>query len=365
MITACHDKKKQFIYFLAFNKDVKKNYGTNLIVQQFFGMFMKKMIHTLRNRLVTGVQLIVPVIFTIMALSIELAIPKVKDEPSLTLDLQPFGNGLTELYYSGDEPTNFTKDLTRLYANHMQSRGDFPHRITNGPVDNYFVNTTISVGISTFNKKYIIGLDTNRNTTQAVTDVTAYFNGQPFHSVPISIAYTMDALLKQAMGNISHSITTRNHPLPVSLSDNGQETFFSTLGTAFVVSFTVIFGMSFLIASYVIFLIKERASGAKHLQKVSGVGSGAFWFSNFFWDMINYLIPVFLILIVFAAFNSDAFVKDHRLGLLFGMFLLFGWGSLPFVYVIQFVFKTPPAGMVAVSMLNIFSGKIYIIMIEC
>jgi ATP-binding cassette subfamily A (ABC1) protein 3 len=77
------------------------------------------------------------------------------------------------------------------------------------------------------------------------------------------------------------------------------------------------------------------------------------------------LIPVFLILIVFAAFNSDAFVKDHRLGLLFGMFLLFGWGSLPFVYVIQFVFKTAPAGMVAVSMLNILSGKIYIIMIEC
>jgi hypothetical protein len=52
---------------------------------------------------------------------------------------------------------------------------------------------------------------------------------------------------------------------------------------------------------------------------------------------VFYLIPVFLILIVFAAFNSDAFVKNHRLGLLFGMFLLFGWGSLPFVYVIQFV----------------------------
>jgi hypothetical protein len=55
------------------------------------------------------------------------------------------------------------------------------------------------------------------------------------------------------MGNISHSITTRNHPLP----DNGQETFSSTVGTGFVVSFTVIFGMLFLIASYVIFLIKE------------------------------------------------------------------------------------------------------------
>jgi hypothetical protein len=61
---------------------------------------MKKMIHTLRNRLVTGVQLIVPVIFTIMALSIELAIPKVKDEPSLTLDLQPFGNGVVFRFVS-------------------------------------------------------------------------------------------------------------------------------------------------------------------------------------------------------------------------------------------------------------------------
>jgi hypothetical protein len=57
----------------------------------------------------------------------------------------------------------------------------------------------------------------------------------------------------------------------------------------------------------VIFLIKERASGAKHLQKVSGVGSGAFWFSNFFWDMINYLIPVFLILIVFALKKYSAY----------------------------------------------------------
>jgi hypothetical protein len=56
---------------------------------------------------------------------------------------------------------------------------------------------------------------------------------------PLALSFIM----KQAMGNISHSITTRNHPLPVSLSDNGQETFSSTLGTAFVVSFTVIFGM--------------------------------------------------------------------------------------------------------------------------
>ena len=329
----------------------------SLIVQQFYGMFVKKAIHTMRNRLVTGVQLIVPVIFTIMALSIELTIPKITDEPSLNLNLGPFGTGLTELFYPGGTPSALTTDIAQRYKDTLTQRGDNPTSINTGPFNDAVLATTKSVGIATFNKKYIIGLDMDSITGINSTKVTAYFNGQPFHSPAISMAYTMDAILKNAMGSNDHSLTTNNFPLPLSLSDNSRGIFFSTMGTGFTVAFTVIFGMAFLIGSFVIFLIKERASGAKHIQKVSGVGSGAFWFSNFFWDMINYLIPVFLILIVFAAFNSDAFVKDHRLGLLFGMFLLFGWGSLPFVYVIQFAFKTAPAGMVAISMLNILSGK--------
>jgi hypothetical protein len=50
------------------------------------------------------------------------------------------------------------------------------------------------------------------------TKVTTYFNGQPFHSPAISMAYTMDAILKNAMGSNDHSLTTNNFPLPLSLS---------------------------------------------------------------------------------------------------------------------------------------------------
>ncbi|XP_076108921.1 phospholipid-transporting ATPase ABCA3-like isoform X1 [Mytilus galloprovincialis] len=344
--------------FIAFNKDVQKNHGIHLMVQQFYGMFIKKIIHTIRNRLVTGVQLIVPVIFTIMALSIELSVPKISDEPVLKMDLTPFGNGLTELYFSGASPTTFTTGVATQYKNLLSLRGDSPTSTNNGSFDDAILSKTKTVGIATFNKKYIIGLDMQQGIQggNPVTEMTVYFNGQPFHGPSIAMAYTMNAILRHAMSLNNHSISTRNFPLPISLSENSRGIFFSTIGTGFTVAFTVIFGMAFLIGSFVIFLIKERASGAKHLQKVSGVGDGEFWFSNFLWDLINYLIPVFLIVIVFAAFNTDAFVKNHRLGLLFLLFLLFGWSSLPYVYVMQFLFKTAPAGMVAVSMLNILSG---------
>ncbi|CAG2240533.1 ABCA3 [Mytilus edulis] len=344
--------------FIAFNKDVQKNHGIHLMVQQFYGMFVKKIIHTIRNRVVTGVQLIVPVIFTIMALSIELSVPKISDEPVLKMDLTPFGNGLTELYFSGASPTTFTTGVATQYKNLLSLRGDSPTSTNNGSFDDAILSKSKTVGVATFNKKYIIGLDMQQGSQNGnpITEMTVYFNGQPYHGPSIAMTYTMNAILRHAMSLKNHSITTRNFPLPISLSENSRGIFFSTIGTGFTVAFNVIFGMAFLIGSFVIFLIKERASGAKHLQKVSGVGDGEFWFSNFLWDLINYLIPVFLIIIVFAAFNTDAFVKDNRLGLLFLLFLLFGWSSLPYVYFMQFLFKTAPAGMVAVSMLNILSG---------
>ena len=68
--------------------------------------------------------------------------------------------------------------------------------------------------------------------------------------------------------------------------------------------------MSFLVASFVVFLIKERATSAKHLQFVSGVHAITYWFSTFAWDFINFLIPTILILITFYGFDIDGYVDD-------------------------------------------------------
>lgn len=54
-----------------------------------------------------------------------------------------------------------------------------------------------------------------------------------------------------------------------------------------LVSICVIFALSFVPASFVLFLIEERVSKAKHLQFVSGVKPILYWLANFTWDMVS------------------------------------------------------------------------------
>ena len=57
-----------------------------------------------------------------------------------------------------------------------------------------------------------------------------------------------------------------------------------------LVSICVIFAMSFVPASFVVFLIQERVNKAKHMQFISGVQPFLYWLSNFIWDMVRLLI---------------------------------------------------------------------------
>ena len=66
-------------------------------------MIIKKAIHSWRNRIVTFVQLALPVIFTILALVIESNATEFAEEPSLNLDLAKFENPVT-IYTNPSNP---------------------------------------------------------------------------------------------------------------------------------------------------------------------------------------------------------------------------------------------------------------------
>ncbi|KAL3853225.1 hypothetical protein ACJMK2_016781 [Sinanodonta woodiana] len=334
--------------YLSYNTDIRKNTGVTLILQQFKGMLVKKMIHTWRNRVVTIVQLLLPIIFTILALLIEKTIPSAGDEPALVMDLSNFG-GTYIPYYSDSGATAATFHYTgRISGQTLEPFSNTSY----ATMDDILLYRAKDKGISTFNRRYIVAgsFDFNDRTTVIAT---AHYNGQPYHGPGISLTYMMNGLM--GYFNSSYTISTTNHPLPKKLTDNTRGIYFLTNGTAFTIAISILFGMAFMATSFIICLIKERSNGAKHLQVVSGVGSLAFWFSTFLWDIINYIIPVFAILIVFAAFQTEAYTQDGHLGYVFLIFLLYGWSILPFVYMFSFLFKTPAAGMVAVSMINILT----------
>lgn len=55
----------------------------------------------------------------------------------------------------------------------------------------------------------------------------------------------------------------------------------------------------------------------KHLQFLSGLHSSSYWLASYAWDLLNTLIPIILTVIIFAAFQVDAFSSSEALGAIF------------------------------------------------
>lgn len=54
-----------------------------------------------------------------------------------------------------------------------------------------------------------------------------------------------------------------------------------------LIAIFIIVAMSFVPASFVLFLVYERYTKAKHLQIVSGVNPIVYWLANYFWDIVS------------------------------------------------------------------------------
>jgi len=68
----------------------------------------------------------------------------------------------------------------------------------------------------------------------------------------------------------------------------------SLQGADVLIAIFIIAAMSFVPASFVVFLVYERSIKAKHLQFVSGLNPVMYWLANYVWDMVCSL-PVKLI----------------------------------------------------------------------
>jgi ABC-2 family transporter protein len=83
----------------------------------------------------------------------------------------------------------------------------------------------------------------------------------------------------------------------------------TALLNGFIFAYCLTFGLSFLVSTFVILPIKERANGSKHSQFISGVTVSSYWLTSFVWDLVKYTIPAFCIIAVIEAFQIDAYVR--------------------------------------------------------
>uniref|UniRef100_A0A087X6A3 P-type phospholipid transporter n=1 Tax=Poecilia formosa TaxID=48698 RepID=A0A087X6A3_POEFO len=199
---------------------------------------------------------------------------------------------------------------------------------------------------------FINGLDTKNN-------VKIWFNNKGWHSVASFINVMSNGVLRANLPPGAepgrYGITSFNHPLNLTKEQLSQVALVTT-SVDVLVSICVIFAMSFVPASFVVFLIQERVSKAKHMQFISGVHPLLYWLANFTWDMCNYCVPATLVILIFICFQQKAYVSSSNLPVLALLLLLYGWSITPLMYPASFFFKIPSTAYVVLTSVNILIG---------
>ena len=72
--------------------------------------------------------------------------------------------------------------------------------------------------------------------------------------------------------------------------------------------------MAFLVATFVVFVVTERAIKAKQSQFIAGVGATNFWLSTFLWDALCFIIPSAFVVLVVVAFQTKGYSASEVLG---------------------------------------------------
>ncbi|KAM9790018.1 retinal-specific phospholipid-transporting ATPase ABCA4-like [Neosynchiropus ocellatus] len=190
-------------------------------------------------------------------------------------------------------------------------------------------------------------------------NIKVWYNNKGWHAMVAFMNVANNAILRAFLPPsakpVEFGITAINHPLNLTKEQLSEVTVLTTSVDA-VVAICVIFAMSFIPASFVLYLIQERVTKAKHLQFVSGVSPLVYWVANFFWDMVNYSVSTAMVVGIFVAFDKKCYTSPTNLPALIALLLLYGWSVTPMMYPMSYLFSVPSTAYVSLSCINLFIG---------
>uniref|UniRef100_A0A3P9P3H1 ATP-binding cassette sub-family A member 2 n=1 Tax=Poecilia reticulata TaxID=8081 RepID=A0A3P9P3H1_POERE len=185
------------------------------------------------------------------------------------------------------------------------------------------------------------------------------YNNKGYHSMPTYLNVLNNAILRANLpaskGNpAAYGITLTNHPMNRTSASLSLD--YLLQGTDVVIAIFIIVAMSFVPASFVVFLVAEKSTKAKHLQFVSGCDPVIYWLANYIWDMLNYLVPATCCVIILFVFDLPAYTSPTNFPAVLSLFLLYGWSITPIMYPASFWFDVPSTAYVFLIVINLFIG---------
>ncbi|KAF8768213.1 ATP-binding cassette sub-family A member 3 like protein [Argiope bruennichi] len=300
-------------------------------INQFLALIKKRFNYSKRFWSILIVQVVLPLFLTTICLyliknnSFQF---KTTFKP-LKLDISSVYGETDGFYYSDKPPLS---DLSDTVKNVFKSNRITVQKV---PEPTHYVLDYGKKDISKYLKNLIVGAAVDQY-SNGTLNLTAWFNGEPYHAISMSLLLAHTALLKNVTN--TGSITLTNAPLPVLkvMYSNGQGFMARILAGIFIP-----LAFAYLSASFVLLPVHERMTKAKLLQLMNGISGTMYWGAMFLWDYVVFFIISMLFIIPYAIFANTEFFGKHSesIGAAIVLMLLYGWAAIPLSYIISFLFQ--------------------------
>lgn len=302
--------------------------GTKLMAYQVQAMFLKKF-HYLRRNFRS---LIYMALFSAWMIFALMSAPTISfnSVPSREITINSYDETTTVIKY-GKDATN----ILRIYEDLLGKNDVILLDQTQDMND--FMLKTANQSLAKYNRQYLIGATINGDRA------TAWFNGQPFHTMPLALNTINRAYLKAFQGS-EYDINVINKPYVWLENDNDGPRIRDDVSGIIVPFILFFFLLIYWPSIFIGFYIKERESRAKLLQLISGANRFVYWATSFLFDYIILMVVICAVVGGIGLYQRPHMSTAGELGTMLLIFACYGFSILPFIYAFSYLFTKHSTG---------------------
>uniref|UniRef100_A0A5K4FBX6 ATP-binding cassette sub-family A member 1 n=1 Tax=Schistosoma mansoni TaxID=6183 RepID=A0A5K4FBX6_SCHMA len=192
----------------------------------------------------------------------------------------------------------------------------------------------------------------------------AYLNLLHNYQYRLLLSNSMIKLNKQShltLNNDYHSsmisptnsgIIVATHPLPYTDTIEYNK-INDDIKADYLLSLFLILALSFIPASFISLPVYERNNNSKHLQLLSGLLPSIYWFINYLYDYVTYLLSSTLCIIIIIIHGNSAYIHTDTIYPFILTIYLYGLAMISLIYLASFLFKSSSTAFVLMCGLNL------------
>ncbi|KAL5290416.1 ABCA3.2 family protein [Megaselia abdita] len=316
--------------------------GFSLFLSKVKAMFYKKCLYLIKNPLVIIIQL--SLVFTCALLMRDRESPLIPlGALNLTLDTYDQKTILLEEKTSG--PWIYLPIYYRKLVAETSTKTDLIE--FNNRYMNEFVVEKVHENRAFVKLHYMAGATIKNDL------LTVWYNTEFLHAIPISVNTLMNALVLYFMGN-DHSITVINKPLPFASKEHSDKNGRVTDQRSEIAIF-----FSIIVSFFLILPIRERVTGTKMMQHISGVRICMYWMVHFIWDLALCVLFIHIAVLTLHVCGSPAYQSSESVNAFILLMFCFCLSSLALVYLLSIVSQESSLGISYFVLLHIGAVLLY------